>query len=410
MLNYLQAQEILKTNARSFGKETIGLEDAYGRVLAETILADRDYPPFNRSTVDGYAIRHEDFERGIRRFRIVETLYAGSEATVAIYSGECYKIMTGAAVPAGADAVIKREDTDEATPPGYDQHGAGAGVDIVVQVAVCRTFQHIARKGEDMRSGDAAISSACICGAAAIGLLASLGKKEIMVERLPRVALFTTGNEVLPVEAKVSPVQIRNSNRWIIQSLLRPWGIGPEICEHIRDDRALMVHAVEKELKGPADLFIFSGGVSAGDADHVPGVLEELGVKKLFHKLSIRPGKPIWCGVLPGGGLAFGLPGNPFSCMVTFHLFIDYYLRACFGLPAPVTMRLPLQEGRIKKTSLDEFFPVMLNGEQGSLSSVPINSSGDIRLGLQANALALHPAEAPDIVPGQPTLCYGPRW
>jgi molybdopterin molybdotransferase len=410
MLNYLQAQAILRTNARSFGKETIGLEDAFNRVLAETILADRDYPPFNRSTVDGYAIRHNDFERGIRCFRIVETLFAGSEATAAIHPGECFKIMTGAAVPTGADAVIKREDTDEAGPPGDDNHGASAAGGITIQAVACRPFQHIARKGEDLRSGDAAISSACICGAAAIGLLASLGKKEIIVERLPRVALFTTGNEVLPVEANVSPVQIRNSNRWIIQSLLRPWGIVPGICEHVPDDRVQLVHAVEKGLKDPADLVILSGGVSAGDADYVPGVLEELGVKKIFYQLSIRPGKPIWCGVLPGGGLAFGLPGNPYSCMVTFQLFVDYYLRVSFGLPAPPTMRLPLQTGRTKKTSLDEFFPVMLNGEQGSLSTVPINTSGDIRLGLQANALALHPAETPDMIPGQPTLCYGLRW
>ncbi len=261
-----------------------------------------------------------------------------------------------------------------------------------------------------MRSGDPAISSACICGAAAIGLLASLGKREIPVERLPRVALFTTGNEVVPVEAVAGPVQIRNSNRWIIQSLLRPWGIVPVIGEHIPDDRALLVHAVERALKAPVEMLILSGGVSAGDTDYVPSVLEELGVKKLFHKLSIRPGKPIWCGELPGGGLAFGLPGNPFSGMVTFHLFIEYYLRACFGLPEPATVCLPLQKGRVKKTSLDEFFPVMLDAGQGSVSSVPINSSGDIRLGLQANALALHPAESQDILPGQPTLCYGLRW
>jgi molybdopterin molybdotransferase len=406
MLNYLQAQEILNIHARSFGKETIGLDHAYGRVLAGTILADRDYPPFDRSTVDGYAIRHDDFEQGIRCFRIVEKLYAGSQAATTIRSGECYQIMTGAAVPAGADAVIKREDTDEPAPP----RGAGTVAEITMLTTVCRLFQHVARKGEDMRSGDPAISAACICGAAEIGLLASLGKSNIPVERLPRVALFTTGNEVVPVDADTGPLQIRNSNRWIIQSLLRPWGIVPAICEHIPDDRALLVHAVEKALKDQVEMVILSGGVSAGDTDYVPGVLEELGVKKIFHKLSIRPGKPIWCGELPGGGLAFGLPGNPFSCMVTFHLFIEYYLRVCFGLPGPATLRLPLPEGRIKKTSLDEFFPVMLNGGQGSLSSVPINSSGDIRLGLQANALALHPAESQDILPGQPTLCYGLRW
>jgi molybdopterin molybdotransferase len=408
MINYQEAQTLLTESARSFGKERVGLEDACGRVLSEIVLADRDYPPFHRATMDGYAIRHHDYEQGTRHFRIAEVIYAGSSATALILSGECYKIMTGASVPAGADAIIRREDAVET---GQTQGGM-----IDIGSATCRPFQYIARKGEDMRVGDEAIAPGTVCGPAAMGLLATLGKDEVLVERRPRVALFTTGDEVVPVDAAVNPVQIRNSNRWILQALLRPWGIRPEPCGHVPDDRMQLRETLEKAMQGSggdqasADLVILSGGVSAGDADHVPGVLEELGVKRLFHGLSIKPGKPIWCGILPDGRMVFALPGNPFSCLVTFSLFVEHYLRACFGLEAPLPIKFPLQGGKIKRTPFDEFFPVCLSGDPSRLIPVPINSSGDIRLGLLANALALHPASSPDLPDGQLTVCYGLRW
>ncbi len=155
MLNYLQAQEILGLHARSFGKETIGLEHAYGRVLAGTILADRDYPPFDRSTVDGYAIRHEDFEQGIRHFRIAEKLYAGWQTATMIQSGQCYQIMTGAALPPGADAVVKREDTDEPAPSRGDGHGTAAISEINMLTTVLSPFSAYCAERE--RTCEAAI-------------------------------------------------------------------------------------------------------------------------------------------------------------------------------------------------------------------------------------------------------------
>jgi molybdopterin molybdotransferase len=408
MIHYKEAQNLLTAAARSFGKESIGLEYAYGRVLSEAVPADRDYPPFDRATMDGYAIRYSDFGQGIRHFSITETIFAGSVSKRAIGSGQCYKIMTGAAVPPGADTVIRREDTNE--------HAHA----MDIRVSHCRPYQNMSRQGEDIRSGDVAIAAHRICHPAVMGSLASLGATKLLVERLPRVALFTTGDEVLPVEAPVGPVQIRNSNRWVIQALLRKWGITPSRYAHIPDDRQITLKALEEAIQGyrersgdpdgreapTAELVILSGGVSAGDADHVPGVLRELGVRELFHKLAMKPGKPVWCGALPNGGLAFGLPGNPFSCMVTFLLFIEHYLHACFGLAAPAGMEIPLQGGRARKTPLDEFFPVHLGGKPARLVSMPINGSGDIRLGQRANALALHPAGSGDLADGEGVLCY----
>lgn len=418
MITYQQAQEIVAKQARSFGQEKIGLEQAYGRVLAATVLADRDYPPFHRATMDGYALRYSDWEQGLRRFEVVEIVYAGAAATKPLVPGECYKIMTGAAVPRDADIVIRREDTDDPAPPGK--------ASVTILLSSCQRFQNIARQGEDLQAGDIAIGVPSRIGPAVIGILASLGNQECLVAKLPRIALFTTGNEVVPVEAPVSAIQIRNSNRWILQSLLQGWGISPVIYEHLPDSKDALRDSLKKAIAHsqspdmhtassqavaspaplPADIIILSGGVSAGDADYVPEILTELGVQPLFHKIAMKPGKPVWCGVTPGGAMVFALPGNPFSGMVGFTLLIQHYLHACFGLAAPAPIGLPLQGARKKKTPLDEFFPVRFAGSPATLQPIDINGSGDSRLGLYANALALHPAGSGDLAEGANVCCY----
>ncbi|HEX9512823.1 MAG TPA: molybdopterin molybdotransferase MoeA [Puia sp.] len=406
MITYQQAQEIVAKQARSFGQEKIGLEQAYGRVLAATVLADRDYPPFHRATMDGYAIRYNDWEAGLRQFEVAEILYAGAAATRPLTRGKCYKIMTGAAVPPDADTVIRREDTDDPAPSEEETASSvKSSHNVTILLSSCQRFQNIARQGEDLQAGDIAIGVPSRIGPAVIGILASLGNNECLVEKLPRVALFTTGNEVVPVDAPVSAIQIRNSNRWILQSLLKEWGISPVLYEHLPDSKDALRYSLAKAITS-ADIILLSGGVSAGDADYVPGILKELGVKPLFHKIAIRPGKPVWCGITPGGAMVFALPGNPFSGMVGFVLLIKHYLHACFGLAAPMPMGLPLDSGRKKKTPLDEFFPVQFIGSPARLQTIDINGSGDSRLGLYANALALHPADSGDLPEGTNTLYY----
>ena len=180
---------------------------------------------------------------------------------------------------------------------------------------------------------------------------------------------------------------------------LRKNNIQPYSVAHLDDDRKKLQTAFKKVLD--ADIIIASGGVSAGDADFVPEAVEALGVKKLFHKLMIRPGKPIWCGKLPGKGMLFALPGNPLSCMVTFTLFVRPYLHACYGLLQPAIIPMALQQGRMKKTQLDEFFPVKLVPGAAAVSIVPFNGSGDIRAALFADGLARHPLEKSTINPGE---------
>jgi len=395
MISFQEAQEIVLAQARSFGTEEVLLDGAFGRVLAEPIRADRDYPPFPRATMDGYALRYEDLERGIRRFRIVELLFAGSQALGRIGSGECYKIMTGAAVPPDADLVIRREDVEE----GKERMEVG-----VREPEPWRPYLNIARQGEDLRAGDLVIDKPCRCDPAVMGLLATLGQSMVTVARVPRVGLITTGNEVVNPGDPVSPVQIRNSNLWMLLGALRRERLGLSRSAHVRDDPEELMGMLERFLD--LDILIMTGGVSAGDADHVPGVLGELGVRPLFHKIAMRPGKPTWCGVMPEGGIVFALPGNPFSCLVNFALLIAPYIHSCMGLERAAPMALPLREGRGKRTPLDEFFPVRMEGCPVRLIQMPLNGSGDIRLGMQANALALHPAGSEDLVAGSEVTFY----
>jgi molybdopterin molybdotransferase len=296
--------------------------------------------------------------------------------------------------------VIRREDVEEMDRMMQLRAAADGGP----ATETWRPFLNIARQGEDLQSGDSVIDRPCRCEPAIMGLLATLGQAVVSVASLPRIALLTTGNEVVAAGVPVSSVQIRNSNRWMLEAALRKRGAGIAAYAHVPDDPDRLREALEPLLG--QDILILTGGVSAGDADHVPAVLEGLGVKRLFHKMAIRPGKPTWCGVTPSGGMVFALPGNPFSCLVNFVLLIGPYLDVCWGLEPPEPLGLPLGAGRAKRTSLDEFFPVRLHGSPARLTPVSLNGSGDIRLGRQANALALHPAGSGDLSEGTEVSCY----
>jgi molybdopterin molybdotransferase len=392
LIGYLQAQKLVVEQARSFGTETVPLEQAFGRVLTGSVRADRDYPPFPRATMDGYAMRYADLEGGIRRFIVIETIMAGDGALRCLGPGECYKIMTGGAVPAPADIVIRREDVE-----------AGKEV-IMLDDHPWRRYQNIARQGEDLLAGTLVIDRPCLCEPAVIGLLATLGMTTVNVARVPGAGLLTTGNEVVAPGAVVGAVQIRNTNRWLLEASLKKYGVEINDWVHAPDDPHILRLELERMLV--QEMLIISGGVSAGDADHVPAVLESAGVHKLFHTVAIRPGKPVWVGVAPKGQLVFALPGNPFSCLVGTLLLIRPYLHACFGLPPLEPLGLPLGATRKKRSPLDEFFPALLQGSPARLTPMPINTSGDIRLGMQANMLALHPADSGDLEAGATVHCY----
>lgn len=387
LISYKQALGIILSQTQNFGVENIELDNSLNRVLAETIFADRDYPPFNRSAMDGIALNLKDIENGLAQFNIIQTIYAGDNCHLILKTGQCFKIMTGAAVPLCADAVIRVEDIE------LNQQTA------ILKSFEIKPFQNIAQQGQDVNKGELAISKGVIITPAIIGLLATVGKSKVLVNKMPTVAIITTGGEVKGVDENVSEVQIRNSNQHLIKALLKQNQIEPLFCQHIIDDEQLLFEGIQNFLG--VDILIICGGVSAGDADYVPEVLNALSVNKLFHKVAIKPGKPIWCGKKQDGAMVFALPGNPFSCFVTFKIFIEAYLKNTSGLPQNANKLLPLNNPRMQKTKFDEFFPVVIDDENKCLKSVDINGSGDIRMGLQANGLALHPAAMGNVTKGE---------
>jgi molybdopterin molybdotransferase len=219
--------------------------------------------------------------------------------------------------------------------------------------------------------------------------LASIGKDEVLVEKLPVISIITTGDEVVNVDAAVNPVQIRNSNSHVLKALLKKWNIISRSCVHVSDQLQEIETAVRSVMT--SDIIIMCGGVSAGDADHVPAVLSRLGVKNIFHKVAIKPGKPIWFGKSEAGSIVFALPGNPLSCLVTCKIFVERFLSYSFGLGESPKLKLPLNGERFKKGDLDEFFPVRISGSPSRCEVVPFNGSGDITAAIYANALAIHP-------------------
>lgn len=390
MINYKQAQEIIKGNAGSFDKELIDIDHALGRVLAQDITASRDYPPFNRSAMDGFALNIDDFNKGIRSFKIIETILAGQKSHKELSSGACYKIMTGAAVPVSANVVIRREDTNENE------------LSVIVEAPQCVYFQNIALKGQDLKKDVIALKAPFKINAPAIGLLASLGKQKIWVYSMPEVAIFTTGNEVISLGNDVNDLQIYNSNLHVLKALLLEHKIEPKHTAHLLDDKEQLENGLKLYLD--VDILILSGGVSAGDTDYIPEILRKLGVEILFHKVAIKPGKPILCGKLPGGGLVFALPGNPFSCLVAFKLFIETHLESSFGLLPQKKIKFPVSFIRTKKGSCDEFFPVYIS-EKNTLNEINFNGSGDIRMACSADALGIQPAVEMNISKGEEIFC-----
>jgi molybdopterin molybdotransferase len=390
MISFQEARSIILSKAHSFGVESVDLTNALERVLAHDVYASRDFPPFNRSMMDGIAINIDDFQNDIKQFKCVETVLAGSISTQELKPGECYKIMTGAALPASANAVIKIEDL-------------AVKDDIyAIMVEGVILHQNIANQGQDVKKDNLAIKKGTLLRAATIGFLASLGLAKVSVEKLPEVRLITTGSEVLDLSEEVLPTHIYNSNKYVIQALLNQNLIQLSENLHVPDDIAALRLNIHNNLL-KTDILIISGGVSAGEVDYIPSVLEGLGLKKLFHKVAIKPGKPIWCGVFENKTMVFALPGNPYSCLVTFKLFIEFYVNACLNKSNLEMIPLPINFKRPKPSNLDEFFPVDFN--HGGLNKIAINGSGDVRLGFEANALALQTADRKEIQQGELVPC-----
>jgi molybdopterin molybdotransferase len=337
----------------------VDLSLAIGRVLAETILADRDFPPFNRASMDGIAISFESFQNGKREFVIEGIQAAGEPVSMLKNTSDAIEIMTGAMLPQNADTVIRYEDLE------IKEGKAHIIVDSLAH------GQNIHRQGQDAKQKEVLLSPGIKISPAEVALLASVGKNSVEVYAFPTTAIISTGNELVSVASNPLPHQIRQSNSYALQSALAKLGCNSSLF-HIHDDQTLL----EKELKKiftNYELIILSGGVSKGKFDYVPQILEALGVKKHFHQVSQKPGKPFWFGSTEKN-IVFALPGNPVSTYMCYYRYIQPWLHKSMNA-AEKSQSAILAKNFSFKSALTYFLQVEIKNEAGKSMAYP-NSGG----------------------------------
>jgi molybdopterin molybdotransferase len=339
--------------------EPVGVEDAAGRVLAADVTAARDVPGFDNSAMDGFAVR-SGASSGTR-LRVVDESRAGTPASRELGPGEAIRISTGAAIPAGADAVAPVEEVSE----------AGGEITLTAPIAAGR---HVRRAGEDLRAGAVVLPAGTQLGAGALAVAVGAGAAAVLCTRRPRVAILCTGDELRPPGAALGRGEIHNSNAVMLATLAQQAGAVVTTAGAVGDERAAIEAAIARAL-GDADVVVLSGGVSVGPHDHVKPVLAALGVAERFWRVDLQPGKPTWFGTR-GAQLVFGLPGNPVSSFVTFALFARPALRALQGaepLPPRARAALAVDVPRRRRT---QALRVRLDALDGTLRATPTGVQG----------------------------------
>ena len=433
ILSFEEAYEMVRAHAQRIreqqnaSQEDLPLLQALGRVLAEPVVADRDFPPFPRATRDGYAVRAADLDLdGPVLLRVVGQVKAGDSYDLPVASGEAVEIMTGAAVPQGADAVVMVEYTERKTASeigreetqraevtvaddvlgisGNDENSTAETIpeELVEIRRIVLSEENIVPAGAEAKAGQELLPRETRLGAAQIALAAAAGRARVQVFAKPRVAILSTGDELVDVAEKPGPSQIRNSNSYSLAALVAANGGEPVQLPIAPDEEVKLTELVLEGLK--ADLLLLSGGVSMGKFDLVEKVLQQQGAEFFFTGALIQPGKPVVFGVC-GKTPFFGLPGNPVSVMVTFELFARQVLEALSGAEPS---RLRSASARLKKefktkTGITRFLPAVIEGALGEaeVDIVPWQGSGDMLAAARANCYLVVPPDREKLARGE---------
>jgi molybdopterin molybdotransferase len=360
---------VLREAGVSMGTETVSLWDAAGRVLAEEIAADRDYPPFPRSARDGFAVRAADLPGELR---VIGEVRAGEIFTGVVAAGDALEIMTGAPMPDGADAVVMVEHTER----------RGDRVSIQRSIAAGENFSP---SGIEARGGGVVLAAGVRVGHTEIAMLATVGRTRVVVYQRPRVAIVATGDEIVEFDQQPAPHQIRNSNAASLAVQVQRVGGLPEIMGIARDNYESTRTQIRQGLE--ADLLLLSGGVSAGKYDLVEKVLAEFGAKFFFDRVKIQPGQPLVFGKVENK-IFFGLPGNPGSTMITFETIARAAIERAQGLREP---SLPLLRAQLTspvrhKAGLTRFLPAILSPDGATIAPMVAHGSGDVAALARCNA------------------------
>ena len=360
-----EAINYILSNSEDFGIEAVNFNDAINRVLAEEIVADRDFPPFNRVSMDGIAIDFKAFENGITNFKIEGVQAAGSPQLTLKKTKNCIEAMTGAILPNGTNAVIPYELI-------HIENGIAS-----LNTSNIKHFQNIHKQGKDRKINDLILSKNSLISSADIGVLATVGKAIVKVKKQPKVMIISTGDELVEVNKQPASYQIRRSNVHTLVALLDKLNIKTDNI-HITDNKE-QLKTIIHQLLNKYDVLLFSGAVSKGKFDFIPEVLNDLGVQKLFHKVSQRPGKPFWFGK-KGKKTIFAFPGNPVSTYVSCLRYFYPWFKKSVGLPHENPDFAILDQDYTFKPNLTYFLQVKLTNKNGCIYATPItgHGSGDL--------------------------------
>lgn len=367
MTEVADAEAMILASVPPFPAVRVALEAAVGRVLAEEARAERDQPPFDRVTMDGIAIDFADWQAGVRSFDCAGTQPAGAPVLALPGPGCCIEVMTGAMLPLGTDTVVPVERVSAQGRARRIQDGAAV---------TARQFVHC--KGSDGRLGARLLEPGLRLGAPEIAVLASAGYAEVAVAALPHIAVVSTGDELVGLKEAIAPHQIRSTNDLAIAASLERAGLATVTRARLRDDESELLASIER-LHDAHDALILSGGVSMGQFDFVPSVLERLGARVLFHKIEQKPGRPMWFGLSGKDRPIFALPGNPVSTLVCATRYIVPALQRAAGLAAAaehVTLTAAVEAPQ----HLTYFVPVKIRWSDDGRALAdphPTNTSGD---------------------------------
>ena len=387
MISVEKALQLVLNATQDFGVEEIPFIKSVGRILKEEIVADRDFPPFNRVAMDGIAIEYSVFKNGQRTFEIEGIQAAGSEQITLKNKENCIEVMTGAVLPNNANTVIRYEDVT------IENGVATINIDEINEE------QNVHHKGKDGKVGDVLISENMKISAAEIGVLATVGKSFVKVTKQPKVMIISTGDELVGVDEIPLEHQIRRSNVFTLVSLLERLNI-PSETAHITDDKPILKSKIKNYLQ-EYDVLLFSGAVSKGKFDFLPEVFDELGVEKRFHKVAQRPGKPFWFGQTENCKL-FAFPGNPISTFVNcLAYFYPWYYKS---VNLKVEQKTAILAKNVSfKPDLVYFLQVKLSTKNGNLIATPIqgNGSGDLASLVHADAFIQLPNDKSEFKSGE---------
>ena len=393
MIQVDEAREIILSKIETKGVEKVSLDDALGRILAEDIIARRSNPPMDNSAMDGYAVITADIQSATPenpvKLEVVDNVPAGVVAKVTLKNKQAIRIMTGAPIPPGADAVLMQEDTDK--------NGNGILAKDKTEVG-----ENIRLAGEDVKEGDVVIRKGVAITPSHIGMMAVVGRSNIYVSQRPTVAILSTGDEIVELDGNPTGPCIYNSNGYMLAAQIRSAGGIPCYLGVAKDDEKDLMEKFDWALK--CDIVVSSGGVSVGDYDLVKATLEKLGNEMAFWKVAMKPGKPLAFGKI-GEIPIFGLPGNPVSSFVSFEQFARPAIKKMMGANEilPRTVQAKLTRTIHKKTGRLHFMSAVVSWDNGEYTVAPAEEqgSGVLKSTVNANGLLVFPLEKDEIKTGE---------